>query len=151
MFYISNTAYKTLLPYGHESAGKVFINAAADLSLSQQAKPIQMEFNPVPDHKISASPKLKSIPDFFFLPLTAYSHIGNLLMFTQLNCSSQFQVFTVIFSPSSCQDIFLKLSATFRCIFLTHYQMTHFRLFQTERVCRKISNLTKMAESYPKG
>ena len=30
---------------------------------------------------------------------------------------------------------------------LTHYQTTHFRLFQIERLCRR--QLTKMAESYP--
>ena len=33
---------------------------------------------------------------------------------------------------------------------LSHYQMTNFRLFQTERVCRQFK-LTKMAESYPNG
>ena len=33
---------------------------------------------------------------------------------------------------------------------ITHYQTTNFRLFQTERVCRRqFDNLTKMAESYP--
>ena len=32
---------------------------------------------------------------------------------------------------------------------LTHYQMTNFRLFQTESLQTTISNLTKMAESYP--
>ena len=34
---------------------------------------------------------------------------------------------------------------------LTHYQMTNFRLFQTESLQMTISNLTKMAESYPNG
>ena len=37
-----------------------------------------------------------------------------------------------------------------RAIGLTHYQTTNFRLFQTERVCRRqFQNLTKMEESYP--
>ena len=37
----------------------------------------------------------------------------------------------------------------YRVKLLTHYQTTNFRLFQTERVCRRqISNLTKMAKSY---
>ena len=34
---------------------------------------------------------------------------------------------------------------------LTHYQTTNFRLFQTESSQTTISNLMKMAESYPNG
>ena len=34
---------------------------------------------------------------------------------------------------------------------LTHYQTTKYRLFQTESFQMTISNLTKMAESYPNG
>ena len=33
----------------------------------------------------------------------------------------------------------------------THYQTTNFRLFQTESLQRTISNLMKMAGSYPNG
>ena len=49
-----------------------------------------------------------------------------------------------------CQGTFQSVKTSFKGIsHLTHYEMTNFRLFQTERDCRQFSNLTKMAASYP--
>ena len=56
------------------------------------------------------------------------------------------------FEQDQVESNWRKLSNYISSNDLTHYQTTNFRLFQTEKSLQTtISDLTKMAESYPNG